>query len=84
MLLINTFQEWIAGAFLNWVLGQSTQYFSFSNCSSPKLNTNAHILIVGGGAAGIAMANRFSHSLQGAKITMLGERQPHIYQPGQI
>lgn len=38
---------------------------------------------VGGGAAGIAMANRFSNSLQGANITMLGARQPHIYQPGQ-
>ena len=48
-----------------------------------KIESNAHILIIGGGAAGIAMANRFSRSIDGAKITLVGARQAHIYQPGQ-
>ena len=48
-----------------------------------KLNSNAKILIIGGGAAGISMANRFSHSLSGAKITLVGARKNHIFQPGQ-
>ena len=48
-----------------------------------RINSNAKILIVGGGAAGISMANRFSNALQGAHITMVGARQAHIFQPGQ-
>ncbi|SHO55079.1 Pyridine nucleotide-disulfide oxidoreductase [Vibrio quintilis] len=47
-----------------------------------KLKTRARVLIIGGGAAGIAMANRFAQSLDGAKITVAGARIPHIYQPG--
>jgi sulfide:quinone oxidoreductase len=47
-----------------------------------KLTTKAKIVIIGGGAAGIAMANRLTKRLTGATITMIGARIPHIYQPG--
>ncbi|MGB5446360.1 MAG: FAD/NAD(P)-binding oxidoreductase [Psychromonas sp.] len=57
--------------------------FPFQFAQAKKVNSNARILIVGGGAAGIAMANRFSNALQGAGITMVGARQAHIFQPGQ-
>jgi sulfide:quinone oxidoreductase len=57
--------------------------FSGQLAQAKKLNSNARILIVGGGAAGLSMANRFSNSLQGAKITMVGARKAHIFQPGQ-
>jgi sulfide:quinone oxidoreductase len=57
--------------------------FSLSTAQAKKQKSSAHILIVGGGAAGISMANRFSNALQGAKITMVGARQQHFYQPGQ-
>ncbi len=47
------------------------KYFSASN-----------IVIVGAGAAGIAIANRLNTRLQGGKITIVGERPQHFYQPG--
>lgn len=48
-----------------------------------KINTNAHIVIVGGGAAGIGVANMLSRHLDGAKITLIEPRKFHWYQPGQ-
>ncbi|TCS43280.1 NAD(P)/FAD-dependent oxidoreductase [Reinekea marinisedimentorum] len=47
-----------------------------------KITTNARILIVGAGAAGISLANRLNRSAEGAKITLVGARIPHLYQPG--
>lgn len=47
-----------------------------------KIDTNASILIAGAGAAGISLANRLKRSAQGAKITIVGSRIPHFYQPG--
>jgi sulfide:quinone oxidoreductase len=47
-----------------------------------KLLSKANILIVGGGAAGISMASRLSNALEGATITLVGARIPHLYQPG--
>ncbi|WP_413166259.1 NAD(P)/FAD-dependent oxidoreductase [Aeromonas salmonicida] len=46
------------------------------------MSTQAHIVIVGVGAAGTAMANRLRRQLSGNKITIIGARQQHIYQPG--
>lgn len=57
--------------------------FSGQFAQASKLSSNAKILIIGGGAAGISMANRFSSSLDGAQITMVGARKNHIFQPGQ-
>ena len=45
-------------------------------------NTNAHIVIVGAGAAGVSAATRLSHGLEGARITIIDKRREHIYQPG--
>ncbi|MET7013342.1 NAD(P)/FAD-dependent oxidoreductase [Uliginosibacterium flavum] len=46
------------------------------------LKTAAHIVIAGGGLGGIALANRLSRELDGAKITILDRRPEHYYQPG--
>ncbi|WP_238104075.1 NAD(P)/FAD-dependent oxidoreductase [Vibrio cincinnatiensis] len=48
-----------------------------------KTKTNAKILIVGGGAAGIGMANKLNQYLSGAEITVVEPRNFHWYQPGQ-
>ena len=46
------------------------------------LKSQAHIVILGAGAAGIAMANRLRRSIDGARITLVGARKEHHYQPG--
>lgn len=48
-----------------------------------KTNTNAKIVIAGGGAAGITIANKLSHQLKGAEIYVIEPRDHHWYQPGQ-
>lgn len=48
-----------------------------------KLDTKARIVISGGGAAGIGVANRLQHLLSGAQITIVDPRDFHWYQPGQ-
>ncbi len=48
-----------------------------------KINTNARILVVGGGAAGIGISNMLLRNLDGAKITLVEPRDFHWYQPGQ-
>lgn len=57
--------------------------FSGQFARASKLKSHAKILIIGGGAAGISMANRFSNTLDGAKVTLVGARKNHIFQPGQ-
>lgn len=47
-----------------------------------KLKTNAKIVIVGAGAAGLDAANRLSRGLDGAQIIIIDSRTEHIYQPG--
>ncbi|MGE4417448.1 MAG: FAD-dependent oxidoreductase [Marinobacterium sp.] len=47
-----------------------------------RQGSNARIVILGAGAAGTAIANRLNNSLSGARITIAGERQQHLYQPG--
>lgn len=46
------------------------------------LHSRARIVIVGAGAAGIAMANRLRRSIASASITLIGARAQHHYQPG--
>ncbi|MBC3617106.1 FAD-dependent oxidoreductase [Vibrio metschnikovii] len=48
-----------------------------------KTKTQANIVIVGGGAAGIGIANQLGHYLDGATITVIEPRGFHWYQPGQ-
>ncbi len=47
-----------------------------------KVKTKASIVILGGGAAGISMANRLANRLDGAKITIVDGQKEHWYQPG--
>ncbi|RTE64409.1 NAD(P)/FAD-dependent oxidoreductase [Amphritea opalescens] len=48
-----------------------------------KQETNARIVIAGGGAAGMAIANKLNMYLRGARITVVEPRPYHWYQPGQ-
>jgi len=47
-----------------------------------KTKTSAHIVIAGSGLGGIAVANRLSTLLDGAKITLIDRKEEHNYQPG--
>lgn len=47
-----------------------------------RVPTRAHIVIAGGGLGGIAMANRLSQMLDGARITLIEPKEVHHYQPG--
>lgn len=46
------------------------------------ITTNAKIVIVGAGAAGVSIANRLARETKGAQITIVDRRELHIYQPG--
>lgn len=47
-----------------------------------QVATSAHIVILGAGAAGTALANRLTERLDGARITIVDGRAEHWYQPG--
>lgn len=47
-----------------------------------KTKTPAHIVILGAGAAGTALANQLVNRLEGARITIVDARKDHYYQPG--
>jgi sulfide:quinone oxidoreductase len=46
------------------------------------VKTSAHIVIAGSGLGGIAVANRLSRMLEGARITIVDRKEEHNYQPG--
>lgn len=50
--------------------------------STERLKTQARIVIVGAGAAGLSCAARLARALDGASITIIDPRQQHLYQPG--
>lgn len=50
--------------------------------AAAKLATKARIVILGAGAAGIALSNRLVERLDGALITIVEPRAQHLYQPG--
>lgn len=53
-----------------------------STTAQAATQTNAHILVVGSGLAGLGMVNRLRKQLDGAKITLLDAKKVHHYQPG--
>jgi sulfide:quinone oxidoreductase len=58
---------------------------SLASASTPvmaKQKTTAKIVIAGAGAAGLATASRLAEALDGASITVIDARKPHLYQPG--
>ncbi len=46
------------------------------------IKTSARIVVAGSGLGGIAVANRLSQLLDGAKITIIDRKEEHNYQPG--
>ncbi len=54
--------------------------------SAPKaaaaVNTNARIVIVGSGLAGLGVASRLVRETSGAQITVIDRKEEHNYQPG--
>jgi sulfide:quinone oxidoreductase len=73
------FLAWGAGAAVAAGLGGATLVAS---PTAAAVRSNARIVIVGAGLAGIAMANRLTRALDGAKITVIDRREDHYYQPG--
>lgn len=55
---------------------------SFTRADGKVVETKARIVIVGAGAAGISLANRLARATSGAEITIIDERERHLYQPG--
>lgn len=53
-----------------------------SNAQAERIRSNAHIVIVGAGAAGLDTANRLARDIEGVRITIIDARTEHIYQPG--
>lgn len=50
--------------------------------ATAQIRTNARILIVGSGLAGLGVANRLVRALEGAQITIVDRKEEHNYQPG--
>ena len=50
--------------------------------AAAAVKTGARIVIAGSGLGGIAVANRLSSMLDGAKITIVDRKEEHNYQPG--
>ncbi len=63
-------------------LAGATSLLTSHGLQARGLKTSAHIVIIGAGAGGMAMANRLSRSLDGAHISLVDEREIHHYQPG--
>lgn len=55
---------------------------SLPQAAMARQRTTARIVVVGAGAAGITMAARLSHRLDGARIIVIDRRERHVYQPG--
>lgn len=53
-----------------------------SGAARAAVKTSAHIVIAGSGLGGIAVANRLSKMLDGARITVIDRKEEHNYQPG--
>ena len=47
-----------------------------------RLKTQARIVVAGSGLGGLAVATRLSKLLDGARITIVDQKQEHNYQPG--
>ncbi|SDL26494.1 sulfide:quinone oxidoreductase [Franzmannia pantelleriensis] len=69
--------------FLKWSASAGAAGLLYSTgLRARPLSTNARVVILGGGAAGMAMANRLSRRLDGARISLVEPREIHHYQPG--
>jgi sulfide:quinone oxidoreductase len=50
--------------------------------TAAAMKTSVRIVILGSGLGGLAVANRLSRELDGAKITIVDRKEIHNYQPG--
>lgn len=55
---------------------------SLSASAQAAIKSNAHIVVVGSGLAGLGIVNRLRKQLDGAKITLVDAKKVHHYQPG--
>ncbi len=55
---------------------------SASPARAAKVPTKAHVVILGSGLGGIAVAHRLQQMLDGVRITIIDRKQEHNYQPG--
>ncbi len=62
--------------------GTALQYTPLGLAAKAPTKTNARILILGAGAAGASLANRFAERMDGGSITVIDGRKEHWYQPG--
>lgn len=62
--------------------GAGLCYVPSSLASDTPVSSTARIVILGAGAAGASLANRFAERLIGASITVIDGRAEHLYQPG--
>ena len=69
-------------AFLGLAAGGLAMAAAVKPAVAAKIQTKAHIVIVGAGAGGTALVNRLVTRLEGAKITILDPSAEHLYQPG--
>jgi sulfide:quinone oxidoreductase len=68
-----------------WLLGSAGAAVLASAApavQAAKFKTQAHIVIVGSGLGGLAVANRLGALLDGVKITLIDRKEEHNYQPG--
>lgn len=62
--------------------GAALHYTPLGVAAKPPVKTNARIVILGAGAAGASLANRFAEGMDGGSITIIDGRKEHLYQPG--
>ena len=72
-------REFLTGAATLGAAGLVT----LSGCQMSSYNTNAKVVIAGGGAGGTGLANMLNRYLPGIQITIIDPRPQHWYQPGQ-
>lgn len=60
----------------------AASFMPLSSLMADTIDTSARVVILGGGAAGMSMANRLASRLNGARITVVEPREQHNYQPG--
>jgi sulfide:quinone oxidoreductase len=71
-----------------WLRASAAAPLAASGLAAPlqqaqaRVQTRAHIVIAGSGLGGIAVANRLSALLDGARITIVDAKEEHNYQPG--
>ncbi|MEW6446197.1 MAG: NAD(P)/FAD-dependent oxidoreductase [Pseudomonadota bacterium] len=70
----------------NFLLGSAAALAALAGLESAvagmRSDKKAHVVIAGGGAAGISLANRLSRALPNGKVTVIDAREPHYYWPG--